>query len=201
MSESTPPRDPVGRSAEAPGPGPAVRGPALQGDLSHFFPAEVLQLLQLAQATGRLMLTRSDPRASRGYETVDVFFESGRPVFARTGGQSVRTGEVLLHRGQLAAESLERALEEQRRGPGRRIGRLLIETGAAPREQVARAVHEGQRRILYGVLLWGEGSFRFLAGERIEDNDMPLDLDLDRLILEGLRMADQARPPASGPTR
>jgi hypothetical protein len=147
------------------------------------------------------MLARPAPRASGGDETVDVFFESGRPVFARTGGQSVRTGEILLHRGQLAAGSLERALGEQRRRPGRRIGRLLIEAGAAPREQVARAVHEGQRRILYGVLLWGEGSFRFLVGERVEDNDMPLDLDLDRLILEGLRMVDQARLPASGPTR
>jgi hypothetical protein len=58
---------------------------------------------------------------------------------------------------------------------------------------VAQAVHDGLRRILYGVLLWREGRFRFLAGERAEGNDLPLDLDLDRLILEGLRLADQAR--------
>jgi len=54
-------------------------------------------------------------------------------------------------------------------------------------------VREGLRRILYGVLLWGEGRFRFLADERAARNDLPLDFDLDRLILEGLRLADQAR--------
>jgi len=49
------------------------------------------------------------------------------------------------------------------------------------------------RRILYGMLLWREGRFRFFADEQALDDDLPLDLDLDRLILEGLRLADQAR--------
>ncbi len=67
------------------------------------------------------------------------------------------------------------------------------ESGAATPEQGARAVHEGLRRILYGVLLWREGWFRFHADEAAPAGDLPLDLDLDRLILEGLRLADQAR--------
>ena len=49
--------------------------PALEGDLRHFFPTEVLQMLQLAQANGRLELER--PR-----EIVELFIERGRPVFA-----------------------------------------------------------------------------------------------------------------------
>lgn len=176
---------------------------ALEGDLGRFQPAEVLQLLQLAQASGRLELSRpaaADPRSARvppggpgGTETVDVFFEQGRPVFARTSGQSVRTGEILVHRGHATREAVIDALAAQRGGSGRRIGEVLAERGATPPDQVARAVHEGERRILYGVLLWREGRFRFLAGEEAKDNDLPLDLDLDRLILEGLRLADQAR--------
>ncbi len=166
---------------------------ALQGDLARFQPAEVLQLMQLAQATGRLELSRPDPRAPGAPETVDVFFEGGRPVFARTTGLAVHTGEILVHRGICPRDVVERALEAQHREPGRRIGHLLREAGAAAPEQLALAVHEGLRRILYGMLLWREGRFRFLAGERAADNDLPLDLDLDRLILEGLRLADQAR--------
>ena len=148
---------------------------ALEGDLGQFQPAEVLQLLQLAQATGRLELSRPAAGAFGGTgraEVVDVFFEQGRPVFARTSGQTVRTGEILVHRGHATREA---------------------DSGAAAPEQVAQAVHEGERRILYGVLLWRDGRFRFQAGERAADNDLPLDLDLDRLILEGLRLADQAR--------
>jgi hypothetical protein len=160
---------------------------ALEGELGQFHPAEVLQLLQLAQATGRLELSRA------AGETVDVFFEQGQPVFVRTSGQTVRTGEILVHRGHATREAVLDALDAQRRGARQRIGRVLTEGGAATAERVAQAVHEGERRILYGVLLWREGRFRFLADERAADNDLPLDLDLDRLILEGLRLADQAR--------
>lgn len=170
-----------------------MSGVALEGDLSRFQPAEVLQLLQLAQATGRLELGRPVAGAPGGTETVDVFFEQGRPVFSRTSGQSVRTGEILVHRGHATRAAVLGALEAQRRGAGRRIGALLGASGAAVPERVAEAVHEGERRILYGVLLWREGRFRFHADERVADNDLPLDLDLDRLILEGLRLADQSR--------
>ncbi len=164
--------------------------PALQGTLEYFHPSEILQLLQLAQATGRLELTR-------GGERVALFFERGRPVFARTSGLAVRLGEVLQHRGVVSAGSLAHALERQKAHPDRRIGSLLVEAGDASREQVREAVHEVLRRIVYGLLLWHEGAFRFDPGPAVVGEDIQLDLDLDRLILEGLRLADQARAARS----
>jgi len=160
--------------------------PALSGDLAHFFPSEVLQLLQLAQATGRLEF-------SREAERVDLFFERGRPVFARTTGLAVRAGEVLMHRGLVAPQALARSLDRQRTEPRRRIGQLLVESGDVTAENVREAVHEVLRRIVYGVLLWRDGAFRFVPGEAMIGEDIQLDLDLDRLILEGLRLADQER--------
>jgi hypothetical protein len=159
---------------------------SLEGDLGHFFPTEVLQLLQLSQATGRLELLREGER-------VDLFLERGRPVFARTSGMAVRAGEVLLHRGQVRPEALARALEHQRADGRRRIGELLIEAGEAHPEQVRDAVHEVLRRIVYGLVLWRDGRFRFVPGEGGIGEDIQIDLDLDRLILEGLRLADQER--------
>lgn len=164
--------------ADAPG--------ALQGELVHFFPSEVLQLLQLAQATGRLELERPGEQA-------ELYVERGRPVFARTSGAAVRTGQILVHRGVVSSEALERALAEQRVRPGPRIGALLVAAGAATPEQVRSAVNEALRRVVYGLLLWREGSFRFRPGEQSGSEDVKLDLDLDRLILEGLRQADEAR--------
>lgn len=160
--------------------------PALEGDLAHFFPSEVLQLLQLAQAAGRLELTR-------GSEHAELWYERGRPVFARTSGLSVRSGELLMHRGAVSAPALARALERQQTEPDRRIGQLLIDTGDASSEQVTEAVQEVLRRIVYNVILWRDGRFRFVPGEIAEGEDITLDLDLDRLILEGLRLADQER--------
>jgi hypothetical protein len=159
---------------------------ALRGYLGHFFPAEILQLLQLAQATGRLEL-------ERGGERAELWVERGRPVFARTTGPSVRAGEVLVHRGAISSVALDRALAEQAAAPGSRLGERLVAGGTTTRDQVDQAVHEVLRRIVYGLLLWRDGSFRFVAGERVNGEDVKLDLDLDRLILEGLRQADEAR--------
>lgn len=164
---------------------------ALEGDLAHFFPSEVLQLLQLAQAVGRLELRRAG-------EQVDLWYERGRPVFARTSGVSVRSGDLLVHRGSVSEQALGRALDRQKGEPSRRVGQLLVEQGDASREQVADAVHEVLRRIVYNVILWRDGRFRFVPGEMAEGEDITLDLDLDRLILEGLRLADHERAARAG---
>ena len=164
----------------------------LEGDLHHFYLSEVLQLLNLAQANGRLELDRGGERAS-------LYLERGRPVFARTDGQSVRAGQVLVYKGVISQETLELALAMQRDEPGDRLGAMLIANGLITREQLADAVRDVLRRIVYGVLMWREGRFRFFPGERVEAEDIRLDLELDRLILEGLRLADQQR--ASAETR
>lgn len=162
--------------------------PALEGQLQHFFPTEVLQLLQLAQANGRLELVRPGERA-------ELFIERGRPIFARTDGQSVKAGQILVHRGALKPEALELALAWQEDRPGQRLGEMLIEAGAITPEELQQAVQDVLKRIVYGLLLWREGTFRFFPGERTVDEDIQLDLDLDRMILEGLRIADQQRAP------
>jgi hypothetical protein len=163
-----------------------MTAPALHGDLTHFAPAEVLQLLRLAQATGTLELEHAAER-------VDLVVANGRPVFARTNGVGVRAGQVLVHRGHLDPAALESALAMQRLRPDKRIGALLIESGAADATQVGDAVREVVKRIVYRVLLWRDGAFRFVPGESASAEDVQLDLDLDRLILEGLRLADETR--------
>ena len=160
--------------------------PALEGDLEHFFPGEVLQFLQLSQAHGRLEL-------ERGGERAEIYFERGRPVFARTSAASVKAGEVLVHRGVLKPEALEHALARQQDRPGQRLGQMLVAAGAITPADLEEAVQDVLKRIVYGILLWRHGRFRFHPGERVDQEDIRLDFDLDRMILEGLRLADQPR--------
>ena len=160
--------------------------PALAGDLAIFYPAEVLQLLRLARATGRVDFVRVHERG-------EVFVVDGRPMFARASGPSVRTGDILVHRGEVSRVALDHALATQVEAPGLRVGEILASSGAVDPEGVRRAVLEVQRRIVYRVLLWQEGTFTFEARERAAGEDIAIDLDLERLILEGLRLADQAR--------
>jgi hypothetical protein len=158
----------------------------LEGDLGTFLPSEVLQFLQLCAATGRLELERAG-------ESAELYLEDGHPMLGRTSRGSVRLGEILLHRGALDVESLERALALQQNRPSERLGALLVRSGTAPRDQVERAVEEGLKRILFGIMLWKDGRFRFLSGERTEIGELRPEVELDQLILEGLRQADEVR--------
>lgn len=161
---------------------------ALVGDLEHFPASEVLQFLSLVGVTGRLVLERSGERA-------ELFFEHGRPVFARTSGLAVRTGEVLVHRGAVDRATLLEALAEQRARPGPRLASLLLARRAITREQATQAVSEVMRRILYGLTAWRAGRFDYAPGQPQAADDLDPDLDLERVILEGLSQADLARPP------
>jgi hypothetical protein len=114
-------------------------------------------------------------------------------VFARTSGGAVRIGDLLVHRGVVAPETIERVLSHPPSHPEQRLGARLVEAGAVTPADVQQAVSDTLRRILYGLLLWRDGDFRFTPGEQAPHEDIRLDTDLDRLILEGIRQADENR--------
>jgi hypothetical protein len=159
-------------------------GAALEGDLQHFPPSEVLQFLQLCGATGRIELEREGERA-------ELFLEYGRPVLARTSRGSVRLGEILTHRRIVTRQTVERALALQHERPRERLGVLMVRECGVDREQVTRAIGEAMRRVLFGILLWQGGRFRFGPGERTGPDELVPDIELDQIILEGLRIADE----------
>jgi len=161
---------------------------ALSGTLDQFMPVQILRLLQNARSTGRLEIIR-------GAERADLFLVEGRSAFALTNAVHLRVGDVLINGGDIRPEAVALIAGIQEDQPGSPLGRMLVESGAVDEPRMRAAVLEVQRRIVCNVLLWQSGEFRFLPGERANDEDMMLDLDLDRLFLESLRLA------ANGETR
>lgn len=160
---------------------------ALQGDLAVFHPADVLQALAIALATGYAVFRR-------GEHITEVFVERGKPVFARTTAPALRIGDILVQRGVVSADALEDAVAIQRAGSwSERLGAILVHAGQITPDQLNQAVDECLRRILYALFLWREGDFEFYAGGKSEFQDVRTELELDRLILEGLRLEDEAQ--------
>ncbi len=159
--------------------------PILAGAIGAFSPVHVLRLIQHARLTGRMELRR-------GAERVDLFVEQGRSVFARSTGATLRVGEILVRQGDLRPEVIELVLAIQSDQPGKRLGSMLVESGSVTEAQVRDAVLGVQRRILCDVLLWQQGTFRFLFGEHAPGEDVRLDLDVDRLLVGILALAGDA---------
>ena len=162
----------------------------LSGSLDQFMPIQILRLLQSTGATGRLEFVRDE-------ELAEVFMIEGRSATARTSGLHVRVGDVLVDGGVILPETAEFAAAVQQDEPGTRLGRMLVESGAVEPEKLHDAVIEVQKRILCRILLWREGEFAFHLGERSDDEDITLDLDLDRLIIEALRWTQDPEAPVS----
>jgi hypothetical protein len=160
----------------------------LSGTLDQFMPIQILRLLQSTGATGRLEFLREG-------ECAEVFMIDGRSAIARTSGLHVRLGDVLVDCGLIRPETAEFAAAFQQDVPGKRLGRMLIESGALKPDRLEWAVLEVQKRILCRILLWREGYFMFHLGDRSEDEDIALDLDLDRLVIEALRMSQEFDTP------
>jgi hypothetical protein len=154
----------------------------LAGTLSNFHAAQLLRLLQAARATGCLELVRGNERA-------ELFVDDGRSLFARTNSSVPRVGDVLVRLGEVRPEAIEFVLAIQRDQPGLRIGRMLVEGGTLTEQQIREAVLVVQRHILLTVLMWREGTFRFIPEQRIEDEDIRLELDMDRLLADVLTVA------------
>ncbi|MCC6348818.1 MAG: DUF4388 domain-containing protein [Candidatus Eisenbacteria bacterium] len=157
----------------------------LSGTLDPFLPIQILRLLQSARATGRLEFTRGD-------ECAEVFVLDGLSAFTRTSALHQRLGDVLAEAGLVHPEATEFAAAWQQDVPGKRLGQVLVESGALTPEQLDWAVLEVQRRILRDLLLWQDGAFAFHRGECAVDEDITLDLDLDRLLTEALRSREAA---------
>lgn len=156
--------------------------PTLSGDLNTFGPIHLLRLLQNTRLTGRLEF-------ARGAERVNLFVKEGRSVFCSSSGTRLHIGEILVRQGDLRPEVVELALAVQSDIPGKRIGRILVESGSVTETQVRDALLAAQRQILCDVLLWHAGTFHFHSGECAADEDIRIELDVDRLLIGMLTFA------------
>ena len=152
----------------------------LSGKLDPIMPIHLLRLLQSSGATGRLELIRGSERA-------EIILIEGRSAIARTTARHVRLGEILVEAKLIRREAAEFAAAFQQDAPGTRLGEMLVESGALRPDHLIWAVIEVQKRILCRILLWKEGEFAFHRGERGQAEDISIDLDLDRFLIEALR--------------
>jgi hypothetical protein len=154
----------------------------LRGNLAVFGPISVLQLISLQSSTGELTL-------ESGINTARVYFDEGNVTFAEIANRRVRLGEYLVSQGLLARAHLERALEIK--DESKRLGAILVEIGAIDAVSLRRAIEEQIKEVMYELVRWRTGRFRFTNRRRPKSQDVFIDIPLDHLILEGLKRLDE----------
>jgi len=154
----------------------------LRGNLSVFGPISVLQLINLAQSTGELALEVA-PTTAR------VYFDNGSVTYAEITNRRVKLGEYLVTQRLITRDGLDRALAAK--GERTRLGTALVEMGAIDALTLRRAIEEQIKEVVYEVVRWRAGKFRFTNGRKPKAQDVFIDIPLDHLILEGLKRLDE----------
>jgi hypothetical protein len=165
--------------------------PGLRGDLRVVPLAEVLQLLDVQEQSGALTVERSGAR-------VDIYFRRGRV------DQAVATGvpeEFLLGRFVIDAELMQRAdfeafVDSRASSPGsghKLIGQQLVRLQHLAEPDLKSCLTRQSSELIYEILRWRHGRFRFAAGLELPPHviDAALGLDVEAVLMEGYRRVDE----------
>jgi len=157
----------------------------LQGSISRFKIPEIFQLLANSAKTGTLGIQKDD-------DIVMVYFKNGRIVYAYGPRQSRHLGQMLRERGKIDDNQLREAVNTQAAvSLSKRLGNVLIEKGYIDRADLAEAVSEQIQELIYSLLSWEEGSFKFYDNQYPTREEITVDLSIENVILEGIRRVDE----------
>jgi Domain of unknown function (DUF4388)/Type II secretion system (T2SS), protein G len=162
---------------------------ALRGSLEVFGLADILQLINFQRKSGVLTVEGEK-------DEVKVFFMEGNIVRAisQRRQEDSRLGKVLLKRGALKDEDLQIALEEQRR-TGKALGGILLGKGVVDEEHIKEVLTSQITETVLQLFSWEKGTYEFIPQaitlDSAGDKEVPVILDTQQLLMEGLRILDE----------
>ena len=169
----------------------------LQGNLRDFSTTQLLNLINLAGKTGTLTIfdgvktnekdAMGKPKMAPGAERARVAFKIGKLIAASLGGQDGNLVSVLNKAGKLTDDQARIIRERARNTSDKALALLLINANYVTQRDVVSSIQQHTLDVVYNLLTWNEGPFRF------EDNTQPpadrilVPIDLENVIIEGAR--------------
>lgn len=160
---------------------------AIEGPLRELALTDVFQLLDLSRKTGTLTITPEDGRARPAL----VRFERGAVVGAELGQAHERLGHLLLRAGKVTEAQVAEARRTQAAAPTKALGTILVEQGAATPDEVRRQLRFQIQEIVFDLIQWKDGYFRFEEGTVPPAGPVPVRVSTESLLMEAARRVDE----------
>jgi hypothetical protein len=176
---------------------------SLAGRLEEIELAELLHFLSLNNRTGKVTLSRRDAHGL-------VVVRLGRIVYAASSSIRETFGNILVCRGVVSPAALAAALERQHlSAEGRKLGEVLVETGAISEAQLEEALRQQTGLVVQELCRWRSGYFRFEVGPVASAGDIGVEAEdlvvaagvaTDQILLEAMTRMDEAAPESTVPS-
>lgn len=157
---------------------------ALEGTLKEFGLTDILQLIYYQRKTGVLTV-------DAGFDHVRILFYEGNIVFVESSKRAEsRMGRLLLKKGLIKEKELDAALAQQK-ATGAKLGNTLVKMGAIPGDSLKDTLVQQFTELISYLFTWRQGHYEFKPQGIPIDKDIPISLDTQHILMEGLRILDE----------
>ncbi|MEA2030303.1 MAG: DUF4388 domain-containing protein [candidate division Zixibacteria bacterium] len=157
----------------------------LQGSIERFTLPEILQLIASSRKSGTLGIQKDD-------SIVMVYFKKGEVIYGYGPRETFHLGQLLKERKVLNSDQLDEAIKIQAKSENsKRLGEILISQRFIDRADLELVVKKQVEELLYSLLSWQTGSFKFYENQYPTDEEIQVRLSVENIILEGLRRLDE----------
>jgi hypothetical protein len=158
---------------------------ALEGSLKDFGLADILQLIYFQKKTGILSLVGNRDR-------VRLTFYDGNIILAESQKRldEKRIGKILLKKGSINERDLKSSLEEQKTSE-ERLGNIFLKRGLVPKEDILETLISQMTETVIQLFSWKAGTYEFQSQPVTPSKELPITLDTQHLLMEGLRIVDE----------
>jgi tetratricopeptide (TPR) repeat protein len=157
---------------------------AIKGSLKEASLPDVIQLLFLGRRTGCLALADQ-------HNFGTIYLDEGQIVYASIVNRRDRLGDILLRKGRISADQLQKAIEVQDGDRQHKLGEILVGLGSLSRAELEEYMQLQIEEAVYYLFTWTSGTFNFEAGVRPEREDFLVRISPEALLLEGARRVDE----------
>jgi len=153
---------------------------ALRGNLRDFTITQLLNLINLAQKTGTLVVDGPSEQAL-------ISFKDGKLAYARVGQEDGSLANVLHKANKLTVNQYRAIVDRAGKISDKELGLLLINAGYMSQEDILSNLQGYFTEVVRRLFTWVEGFFRFEAEMLAPADRINVRLDLENIIIEGSR--------------
>ncbi|HMZ06400.1 MAG TPA: DUF4388 domain-containing protein [Anaerolineales bacterium] len=153
---------------------------ALRGNLRDFTITQLLNLINLANKTGTLVI---DGAAEQAF----VSFREGKLAYAKIGKDDGSLASVLYKANKINVNQYKAIVDRSGQMTDKELGLLLINAGYVSRDDILLNLQAYFTDMVRRLFTWVEGVFRFEAEMLPPDDRINVRLDLENIIIEGSR--------------
>ncbi len=123
-------------------------------------------------------------------KVADIYFDSGKVVYAVSNQEKFRLAAVLIRKkklDELRWKEFEGLMMQQ----GEKFGRIAVEQGVLSEEELQDYLKIQVSEIIYDCFTWVEGKFTFLDVIQLPEHAVTISIDHTNLIMEGARRIEE----------